>query len=107
MARGAASPSTTSRKASMLGHSCAIGSTPLLGRPGTVLPVTVAECELLLATGSTGLLDVRDAVLTTGVVPSTVTVICSVAVFFFTDTATTEIYTLSLHDALPVSASSP
>src|SRR2546421_2173598 len=27
--------------------------------------------------------------------------------FFFNDTATTEIYTLSLHDALPISASSP
>src|SRR5690348_17907777 len=26
--------------------------------------------------------------------------------FFFTDTATTEIYTLSLHDALPISARS-
>src|ERR1044071_10408184 len=26
-------------------------------------------------------------------------------VFFFNDTATTEIYTLSLHDALPISAS--
>src|SRR5689334_25252969 len=26
--------------------------------------------------------------------------------FFFNDTATTEIYTLSLHDALPISASS-
>src|SRR5438874_7783815 len=26
--------------------------------------------------------------------------------FFFTDTATTEIYTLSLHDALPISSSS-
>src|SRR5205809_5813304 len=26
--------------------------------------------------------------------------------FFFTDTATTEIYTLSLHDALPISTSS-
>jgi len=25
--------------------------------------------------------------------------------FFFNDTATTEIYTLSLHDALPISAS--
>ena len=25
-----------------------------------------------------------------------------VAVFFFNDTATTEIYTLSLHDALPI-----
>src|SRR2546429_7847135 len=27
--------------------------------------------------------------------------------FFFNDTATTEIYTLSLHDALPISLSSP
>src|SRR3712207_8179993 len=27
--------------------------------------------------------------------------------FFFNDTATTEIYTLSLHDALPIFASSP
>src|SRR5262245_65869575 len=29
---------------------------------------------------------------------------CS-CLFFFTDTATTEIYTLSLHDALPISSS--
>src|SRR5690242_21471944 len=29
--------------------------------------------------------------------------LCSVTYFFFTDTATTEIYTLSLHDALPIS----
>src|SRR5205814_10421130 len=28
--------------------------------------------------------------------------ICCLSVFFFTDTATTEIYTLSLHDALPI-----
>src|SRR5256886_15897563 len=27
--------------------------------------------------------------------------------FFFNDTATTEIYTLSLHDALPISAATP
>src|SRR5258706_9396912 len=36
---------------------------------------------------------------------------CMLHVFFFNDTATTEIYTLSLHDALPISfgstASSP
>src|SRR6266581_928025 len=35
-------------------------------------------------------------------------VVCSVALsiffFFFNDTATTEIYTLSLHDALPISS---
>src|SRR2546422_8969638 len=29
---------------------------------------------------------------------------CFYFVFFFNDTATTEIYTLSLHDALPISA---
>src|SRR2546429_6492596 len=29
------------------------------------------------------------------------------SVFFFNDTATTEIYTLSLHDALPISRSPP
>src|SRR2546426_8117505 len=28
---------------------------------------------------------------------------CSLSFFFFNDTATTEIYTLSLHDALPIS----
>src|SRR5256885_9884230 len=30
---------------------------------------------------------------------------CSFVLFFFNDTATTEIYTLSLHDALPISPS--
>src|SRR3712207_9056434 len=30
--------------------------------------------------------------------------VCLLFVFFFNDTATTEIYTLSLHDALPISA---
>src|SRR6266487_5425669 len=32
-------------------------------------------------------------------------VICLFTFFFFNDTATTEIYTLSLHDALPISRS--
>src|SRR3712207_9066301 len=31
-----------------------------------------------------------------------VTFACVIAFFFFNDTATTEIYTLSLHDALPI-----
>src|SRR5687767_14414870 len=35
-------------------------------------------------------------------IPST-----SLSIFFFNDTATTEIYTLSLHDALPISRSCP
>src|SRR2546426_7232731 len=30
-------------------------------------------------------------------------VVCYLVLFFFNDTATTEIYTLSLHDALPIS----
>src|SRR3712207_7596976 len=34
---------------------------------------------------------------------SVLLVLCAVIVFFFNDTATTEIYTLSLHDALPIS----
>src|SRR6266705_3977853 len=32
---------------------------------------------------------------------------CSYFFFFFNDTATTEIYTLSLHDALPISPPTP
>src|SRR5687768_18062600 len=35
----------------------------------------------------------------------TAAVVISVIIFFFNDTATTEIYTLSLHDALPISPS--
>src|SRR5438034_11148391 len=34
------------------------------------------------------------------------TVVTHVVMFFFNDTATTEIYTLSLHDALPISSRS-
>ena len=33
--------------------------------------------------------------------------VCVWCVFFFNDTATTEIYTLSLHDALPISRGRP
>src|SRR5579883_3581382 len=33
--------------------------------------------------------------------------LCFFFFFFFNDTATTEIYTLSLHDALPISSSTP
>src|SRR6267142_7255262 len=33
--------------------------------------------------------------------------LCKLFFFFFNDTATTEIYTLSLHDALPISADTP
>src|SRR2546430_12997421 len=32
---------------------------------------------------------------------------CAYLFFFFNDTATTEIYTLSLHDALPISSTPP
>src|SRR2546427_8689347 len=32
---------------------------------------------------------------------------CTISFFFFNDTATTEIYTLSLHDALPISTTIP
>src|SRR5256885_3919651 len=36
-----------------------------------------------------------------------VTFFCVRNIFFFNDTATTEIYTLSLHDALPISSCGP
>src|SRR5260370_28792737 len=36
-----------------------------------------------------------------------VTLAAGLSLFFFNDTATTEIYTLSLHDALPISAARP
>ena len=37
------------------------------------------------------------------VVESFYRILCCYVIFFFNDTATTEIYTLSLHDALPIS----
>src|SRR6266571_8867062 len=37
-------------------------------------------------------------------IPKTILCFCSGSFFFFNDTATTEIYTLSLHDALPISS---
>src|SRR5688572_33096897 len=37
--------------------------------------------------------------------PSCTVALLLVSLFFFNDTATTEIYTLSLHDALPISSS--
>src|SRR5437667_6810986 len=42
--------------------------------------------------------DPRRRLVTSSVLPTP----CLFAVFFFNDTATTEIYTLSLHDALPI-----
>src|SRR3989454_9262487 len=36
-----------------------------------------------------------------------VRLLCIPLIFFFNDTATTEIYTLSLHDALPICSSRP
>src|SRR4029077_21297600 len=35
--------------------------------------------------------------------PLVLSLLCLLSLFFFNDTATTEIYTLSLHDALPIS----
>jgi hypothetical protein len=58
----------------------ATGATPVLGRPGTVLPVTAADAESFAALGSVGALDDLLAVLVTLVVPVTVAVTRSVAV---------------------------
>jgi hypothetical protein len=52
----------------------ATGATPVLGRPGTVLPVTAADAESFAALGSVGALDDLLAVLVTLVVPVTVAV---------------------------------
>src|SRR5204863_3738199 len=41
------------------------------------------------------------------ILPSDVVLFCFVLFFFFNATATTEIYTLSLHDALPISLAAP
>ena len=57
------------------GHMAAMGGTPLLGNPGTVLPVTVDDAESFAGFGSTGELAVRVAMFTTGVVPVTVTTV--------------------------------
>ena len=51
--------------------------------------------------------EVKSCLCLVRVVRSVLTVVCCllfvvVFFFFFTDTATTEIYTLSLHDALPI-----
>src|ERR1039457_3193552 len=51
----------------------------------------VADCAALLATESAG-----------GRAHMRVTEAAGIVVFFFNDTVTTEIYTLSLHDALPI-----
>src|SRR5260370_427092 len=61
--------------------------TPLAVPPPVLVTVTVSP------TGSPACTDSASAVL----------VIVMFAGFFFNDTATTEIYTLSLHDALPIS----
>jgi len=60
-------------RAAPTGQSEVSGRTPLLGSPGTVLPVTTVEAESLDGFGSTGVLEDRVAVLVTGVVPLTVT----------------------------------
>ena len=57
-----------------------MGGTPLLGRPGIVLPVTRDNAESFAGFGSTGVVKVRVATLVAVVVRVTVTVICSVAV---------------------------
>src|SRR5229473_4977605 len=47
------------------------------------------------------------AFLASGLMHQTLLFLLSVFFFFFNDTATTEIYTLSLHDALPICAVLP
>src|SRR6476659_11498085 len=39
--------------------------------------------------------------------PTAISIFVCLCIFFFNDTATTEIYTLSLHDALPICTTGP
>src|SRR2546425_695339 len=52
--------------------------------------------------GATSVVKLQRESAPSGVPIASVTAAVTVAVFFFNDTATTEIYTLSLHDALPI-----
>src|SRR5260370_1048621 len=72
----------------------------VLGFPPTVLLVTLKVTVQLLLAGIVIPLKLRavaPGLRVAGVVPVQVP-----PTFFFNDTATTEIYTLSLHDALPI-----
>src|ERR1039458_9684936 len=60
----------------------------------------------MLATNKTGYSDAKESISSSGgeicIVVSGGCSMYFVTIFFFNDTATTEIYTLSLHDALPI-----
>src|SRR2546426_78269 len=57
---------------------------------------------IYIAAGPTACADAAEAVEVTKASPALSTTASGSVVFFFNDTATTEIYTLSLHDALPI-----
>src|SRR6202041_1529816 len=75
---------------------CASDLCPL---PASSLGTTVSTSEAVLTSSSTGGTEDRKSTRLNSCHMS-----ISNPVFFFNDTATTEIYTLSLHDALPISA---
>src|SRR5260370_609878 len=77
----------------------------VLGFPPTVLLVTLKVTVQLLLAGIVIPLKLRavaPGLRVAGVVPVQVPPPAPPTAFFFNDTATTEIYALSLHDALPI-----
>ncbi len=66
--------------ASKPGHQPATSGAPVLGSPGTLLPVTAARPVLLPGSKSSGVPAIRDATLVTFLVPVTVATMRSVAV---------------------------
>src|SRR2546427_369418 len=77
--------------------SCAVSYTPTVAGTHTI---TASYCGDTSHLGSSG------AFVVTALKHETSTEVSCTPAFFFNDTATTEIYTLSLHDALPISAPS-
>src|SRR5260221_222407 len=74
----------------------------LTAPPLEVAPVMVKAPAAVSAAGPGGKEKLLVLSITTGL-PTMLGVSVSPTFFFFNDTATTEIYTLSLHDALPIS----
>src|SRR2546422_832466 len=65
-------------------------------------PHTPGAHACALTVGATSVVKLQRESAPSAVPLVSVTAAATVAVFFFNDTATTEIYTLSLHDALPI-----
>src|SRR2546422_129486 len=73
---------------------------PLIGQPRPIGPIPATHAERAGQAGPAAPATVREIGRAHGLTPVTATT--PIPPFFFNDTATTEIYPLSLHDALPI-----